>query len=278
MSTNFLGTNAHFTKKLLTMIYITCRSSFVSCYYIDSKTNKITVYTDEGTKEQIEEILRQSEININRDDFDIQEEDAEVDFLVHHGAKVFRNENNCYFVNKAIGHGSVACLATTSQGGLILLTAKHVLSCDKDITSEEGVYWSKVDGKWTAHAEGTGHGDDTDHDEVSKRYYGLLSKPQSGHNPPAIDIAALPLNDDVTSMIRNDGLYTMKQPLFGRSDDLLLDCKVWKVGVTTGTTHGRVAEVSFCWRFQGLKQEFFAVESLNEEPFAEEGDSGSLVW
>ena len=232
----------------------------MSCLYVDSESNKIVIYTNEGTSGKLWDILRQHGVE-NQHDFDIQEAEVDVDFLVRHGAKVFRNDGGSAFAT-GIEHGSVACLAVTDSGSLILLTAKHVFNLSQEAMREEGEYWSQVGG------EGAGHG------PVSHRYYGVLSQSTDGPQPHSVDIAALPLIDDVTSVIRSDALYTMKQPFCGTEEDDILDCPVWKIGAITQVTHGRVVQVNY----ELCGQEYFAVESLEETAFAEKGDSGALVW
>ena len=232
----------------------------MSCVYVDSESNKIAIYTNEGTVEKLWDILKQHGVD-NHDDFDIHEAEPDVDFLVRHGAKVFRNENSSAFAT-GIEHGSVACLAITNTGGLILLTAKHVFNLSHEAMREEGEYWSQVGG------EGDGHG------PVSHHYYGVLSRSSTESQPHSVDIAALPLIDDVTSIIRSDVLYTMKKPFSSNDEDELLHCVVWKIGASTQVTHGRVVHVNYEFK----TQEYFAVESLNETPFAKKGDSGALVW
>ena len=241
------------------------RSGCVSCHFIDSRSKQIRIYTREGSVPEIKNILRQHDVD-NACDFDIREKQLKVEFLLRYGAQVFRNDDDSTFCTGIEG-GSVACLAETDDGGLILLTAKHVLSTTKGHMEEAGVYWSEVGSEGVKPSK------------VSELYYGVLDIYESDQHY-AIDIAALPLKSEVTYCIR-DALDPVKPPYCG-TDYGLLNRKVWKRGITTNFTRGQIVYVNV-WRFG---QDFFAVacepaseHSTNcDRKFAAKGDSGALVW
>ena len=242
------------------------RSGFVSCYYIDYRSNKIRIYTREGSFVELKSILHKHNVD-NPDDFDIREQQFEVEFLLRHGAQVFRKDDDTAF-RTGIESGSVACLAVTNIGGLILLTAKHVFNSAKDHREETGVFWSELGSKGVEPCQ------------VSELYYGVYGNESEQHQY-AIDIAALPITSDVTAMISN--VLDPLEPPYKGSDYDLLDLDVWKEGATTKRTRGYIVSDKV-W-VNG--QTFFAVESCEPESevaangnlrFAAKGDSGALVW
>ena len=240
------------------------RSGFVSCYYIDYRSSKVRIYTREGSFAELKSILLQHNVD-SSDDFDIREQQFETEFLLRHGEKVLRKDDDTAF-RTGIESGSVACLAVTNIGGLILLTAKHVFNSAKDHREETGVFWSELGSKGVEPCQ------------VSELYYGVYGNESEEHQY-AIDIAALPVKSDVTAMINN--VLDPLEPPYDGSDNDLLDLDVWKEGATTEHTRGYIVSEKV-WAYG---QTFFAVESEPESDitlncnlkFAEKGDSGALV-
>ena len=171
------------------------------------------------------------------------------------------------------GHGTLACFAKSETGQHFAITAQHVLQKASTENGEKRYIFSEV-----SKQEGeTEYRSSKDTIMLSTCSSGLLNVDNFQKRPFYLDIALM----ELSSSLANQHKVLFTKELQMRS--VKKDEKVFKIGVETGKTTGKVEVLQIYrkneWSENRKKGLVFGVKGVSTtKPFAKRGDSGSLIY
>ena len=167
------------------------------------------------------------------------------------------------------GYGSLGCFAKDEKTcKLYAITAQHVLSDEPDERDKERYIFSRV-------SKGSGQNMQYETAMLSTQSSGLQKVGSFGENDYFLDIAMMPLSEGLNNV---GALVCTEEFIMG--NNVKEGDEVFKTGKVTRETKGKY--VGRIWDSHTISEDkgwgFLVKSADGDNPFAEKGDSGSLVY